>query len=109
MTDPIREISDVDPSAHLPLLTDVAKMEPKKRRQALALWVTWFNSHGDKITPELEQELDNVLEAVSRVDVNPEQMEKLQQRFDQWLKSAGRVGVGRGPSESESPWMPESH
>lgn len=88
---PIREISEVDPSAHLPLLSDVARMEPRKRRQALAHWVTWFNSHGDKITPELEREFDSVLEAVSRVDVDAEQMEKLQDRFDQWLKSAGRV------------------
>lgn len=99
----VSEISSVDPSAHLPLLSQVVQMERKERSQALALWVNCFNSHRDKISPELERELDHVLEVADREDVDVGQIEKLQNGIDQWLESAGQVGEGRGPDEPESP------
>lgn len=77
-------------------------MDPTQRHETLERWVAWFNAHRDKVTPELERELDRTLAAASRVDVDVEQMEKMQHRFDQWLKTAGYLGVGRGPGEPES-------
>lgn len=102
-SNPNPPFSSVDPSAHLPRLSAVAQMEPPERRAALALWITWFNTHRERVEPELERELDRSLIALDRTLVQQDDMDALQNRFDQWLETAGTVGKGRGPAEDEAP------
>lgn len=96
------DFAPVDPSAHLPSFSSIAKMPRKEQHVALAAWVAWFNSHQDLVEPELERDLDRALSTLDRQLVSAEQMETLQARFNHWLESAGTVGRGRGPAEENT-------
>jgi hypothetical protein len=85
----------------LPNLALVAQMTADDKRRALASWVAWFNTYRDRVSPELEHELDEVLLALDRDRVDRKRAADLQDRFDTWLATAGRVGMGHGPGEDE--------
>jgi hypothetical protein len=85
----------------LPNLALVAQMTTEDKRRALASWIAWFNTYRDRVSPELEHELDEVLLALDRDRVDRKRAADLQTRFDTWLTTAGRVGVGHGPGEDD--------
>ena len=96
-----REISSVHPAAHLPTLADIAHMTLPERRVAIAAWVSWFNGHRDRVDPEFERELDRALSDLERDQTRHDDVLELQNRFDEWLATAGLVGEGQGPDEKE--------
>jgi hypothetical protein len=84
---PAPSIDPIDPSAHLPRLMNVAKMAPEARHAALAHWVAWFNGHRNEVSPELEIELTQALEAMDRILSSSDDPKEIQRSFDEWLSS----------------------
>jgi hypothetical protein len=70
---------------------NVAEMELSVQHAALAQWVAWFNGHRNEVSPQLERDLNRVLHAMDKNQVETDDLREIQLSFDDWLAALPRT------------------
>lgn len=83
----------------LPSLATLRALSLEEREEALEAWVSWLNANRHLVSPNFERQLDQALHDLRADTVRDSVLIDLDDRFNDWLASAGRPGVGRGPDE----------
>lgn len=93
-------IPHVHPSVPLPSFVQLRSLPLEEREKALQGWVVWLDANRHRVPATFEGLLDQALVDLRQETVNEEPLLDLDERFREWLGSAGKVGKGHGPDES---------
>lgn len=87
------------PGAFLAPLGTLRRLPLDERKTALEGWVAWLNANRHRVSVDFERALDQALFDLQQDSVRDSVVDDLDDRFNEWLEHAGKVGDGHGPNE----------